>query len=215
MQIDPNWVSALANVAVAGSIYFLARQTSSARDAVEEARKQRESDHERSRRQTAIDLVRAWNESVSGAEPSARHVVESFDARNCQKLLKMEPFLVPQENIKHLRNALAGIEGVSIPTVEEGKDIVLSETCLYHLGRLCHKYLSTLEVTLIAWRNNMADKEIIEQQLSFVVKPQIDYYCLRKFRDAMGGVDAYPNIQAFVDHVSLRKKGVPLEKDAL
>lgn len=215
MQIDPNWVSALANVAVAGSIYFLARQTSSARDAVNEARKQREADHERSRRQTAIDLVRAWNESVSGAEPSARHFVESFDASNCQRLLKMEPFHVPQEKLKHLRNALAGIEGLSVPVAEEGKEVLLSESCLYHLGRLCHKYLSTLEVTLIAWRNNMADKEIIEQQLSFVVKPQIDYYCLQKFRDAMGGVDAYPNIQAFVDHVRARKHHVPLAKAAL
>lgn len=65
MLIDPNWVSAIANVAMAFGIYF--------------AWKQLRTDHERSRREIAIHLIASWASTLTQRASAARKLVETFN----------------------------------------------------------------------------------------------------------------------------------------
>jgi hypothetical protein len=187
MNVDPNWLSAIANVVVAISIVFIGMQVRISIETLNELKAQRNSDHDRSRRENAVALLQEWIGHNTNGEPSARFIVEKFSPEECQKMLTLTPFYVPADRERKLRNALYEIPSVFIPPVDKINGILLSEDLLFQLGRLCHNYLSSLEVILIAWRNHTADPDILEQQLSFVVKPTLNFYCLKNFREAMGG----------------------------
>ena len=127
----------------------------------------------------------------------------------------MQPFYIPLERAGTLKNALFESPKIQVPQIDNEKGIFLNPDVLYELGRLCHSYLSALEVICIAWRNGTADKAILEQQLTFIVKPERNFYCVRNFREAMGGTNTYPNIQAFVDQLLQKKTATPLSRDPL
>lgn len=204
MVIDPNWVSAISNLIVATSVVFVGMQVKISIAALRELKTQRKHDHERSRRENAVKLLQDWTGHNTSGEPSARFIVEKFTPEECQKLIRLQPFYVSSERAVKIKHALFELPHVKLPEVETDKGILLNEDLLFHLGRLCHNYLSSLEVILIAWSNSTADEDIFEQQLCFIVKPALNFYCLKNFRDAMGGTNAYPNIQAFVEKISAK-----------
>lgn len=50
----------------------------------------------------------------------------------------------------------------------------------------------------MAWKLVVADREILEQEFSYLVKPEKGHEALAVFRQDMGGRSAYPAIQDFV-----------------
>lgn len=107
MEIKPEWVSALSSFVGALAIVFVAIQSYLAKKQLDVATKQMEisaqhqkvaaeqlaisarqneistdhlkADHERSRRERAIDVLARWATTLDKAHPSARKLVESFD----------------------------------------------------------------------------------------------------------------------------------------
>lgn len=225
--IRPDWISAFANCVVAASVVYVARQAKAAIDSSVEARKQVKvaadtlqemqnqaaAEHERARRETAAQLLREWHEGLSAGQPSARYIVETFTLDQCRDMQRYKTITIPPQHFHTVRTAMKGATGAEVQDSEEGENIVLGPERVFQLGLMCHKFLTSLEVMLIAWRNHTADRETIEQQLMFLVKPELGYYLLKTFRESMGGVGAYPNTHAFVQRILELKTAIPPEKD--
>jgi hypothetical protein len=228
VSLSPEWISALANCVVAASVVYVARQAKAAIDSAVEARRQVKvaadtlqemqnqaaAEHERARRETAAHLLREWHDGLSAGQPSARYIVETFTIDQCRDMQRYKTVTIPAQHFHTVRTAMKGIPGAEVQDLEEGKDIVLGPERVFQLGLMCHKFLTSLEVMLIAWRNHTADRDTIEQQLMFLVKPELGYYLLKTFRDSMGGVAAYPNTHAFVQRILELKTAVPPEQTA-
>ena len=57
-------------------------------------------EHERSRREKAVDLLLKWNDSLKKETTAARRVVEEFTPDQCRCLYKEEPFCVNKKQYK-------------------------------------------------------------------------------------------------------------------
>lgn len=66
-------------------------------------------------------------------------------------------------------------------------------------------YLNQLEAVLCAWRNNVADRVIIEEEFDYLYDLQKGHSILERFRIATG-IDSYPAIKEFVEHIKNSKK---------
>lgn len=94
----------------------------------------------------------------------------------------------------------------------EGDKIFLDERHLFKLGYQCMTFLNSLEIAVQGWLHSVGDEDILEQELSYLVKPEKNYHVLKNFRAALGGPAAYPAIQAFVDHIEKQKSRPPERK---
>lgn len=66
-------------------------------------------------------------------------------------------------------------------------------------------YLNHLETILSAWHHNVADKKMIEEQLTYLVYLKDNHYLLESFRRAAGDAESYPCIKAFITHLTDEK----------
>lgn len=149
-------------------------------------------DHERSRRELAIDLMRAWTLSLDQKGSISRKLVETFNEAQARQLFNQEEILLISEKQKKLYAA-------TINSPEDAGKISTSESA--NLRWSIIKYLNTLETIIAAWHHCVADKDIIEDQFKYLISDREGHAILAKFRMAAGGNDAYPSIQAFVDHL--------------
>lgn len=159
------------------------------------------SDHDRSRRTKSVDLIQFWTSNLSQKSSLARKIVESFEDNQCQSLSKQESFNVDSnkedllnEYFNDAQNKIKKNSGII--TLNEGHSSILRWDAI--------SYLNQLEAVLSAWRNNVADKEIIEEEFDYLYDPEKGHSILEKFRTATG-IDSYPAIKEFVDHIKTEK----------
>ena len=230
-----DWIVAISSVFAAIGVIFVAVQTSFAKKTLSNAAENLEiaksslkyaaeniavakdsmlADHDRSRRERALEILRHWNASVSESMPSARNLVETFDFEQCKKIIAHEPFTINESHEKTLEAAMSNYKHVQPPRIDNGS-IHLDETHLFQLGFQCCGFLNALEIAIQGWLHHVGDEEIIEQELSYLVKPEKNYHILKEFRAALGGVSAYPAIHAFVEHIESKKTTTPARKSKL
>jgi hypothetical protein len=77
-------------------------------------------------------------------------------------------------------------------------------------------YLNSLylEVVMIACHHEIANREIILREFQFLVKPGEDSAALETFRVAVG-VEAFPEIGAFVKALREREQTVPSQQSTM
>jgi hypothetical protein len=91
---------------------------------------------------------------------------------------------------------------------EEKGMIEVSEAAVSFVRWQAIKYLNLLESVLSAWRHNVADREMIEEQFAYLSNPQKGYNAMAKLREVMGGHN-FPAIDTFINEVR-RKSLSPL-----
>ena len=236
MSISPAWVSAIASIIGALAIVFVAVQSYLAKKQLDIANqqlklstdqqiistqqlaisaeqnkiatKQMEADHERSRRERAIDVLARWTVSLDKAHPSARTLVESFSHEQCLKLAGQKEIKISAESEDLIKNVLHGYLDVDPPIVE-GDELLLDANHSSHIYYLCISHLNSLEIALQSWLVCIADEKILEDELSYLIKPEKDHYVLETLRAVMGGKASYPAIHEFVEHIKDTKNGGP------
>lgn len=215
-----DWISAAANVTVAASVVFVAKQAvaavqqaKSAADSVREAKKDREEDHIRSRRQSAVDLLHKWRDSITMSQTCAMYVVNSLDKDAARDFKLCQPVKVSSKQARNLKIATANAPDLEAAATQ-GDFLCLDVATVLHVGSECKRYIDLLEVILIGWRYGTADREILEEQLSALIKPDDNLLLASNFRNALGHQN-YPNIEQFVQHISAHKTGAPLKKPLL
>ena len=200
--MTPEWVTAIAAGIGAFGIVFVAFQVKIAADQLKQSQIELAADHERSRREHAIGVIRRWTDSLDKTLPAARAFAQELSKDNCKCLIRREPFEV-SESYKHLlSHALKDVlENESELEVKNNK-IQLNQKHLSHLLALIIQHLNSLEVALLSWMNGVADKDMIESQFQYLVRFEDGHFFLENIREVMAGKASFPAIDLFVDHLT-------------
>jgi len=152
--------------------------------------RQYKSDHERSRREKAVDLLVEWTKNLNEKSSLAKKFAETLDQKQSLCLFNQETFMTEVKNKKLLDAYFA--------KKIEAKDnkIHLSMEDVAQLRWDVISYLNLLEAILTAWRHNIADKDMILEEFKYLVKPSEGHDVLKEFRAASCG--SFPAITQFV-----------------
>lgn len=166
--------------------------------------RQIKTDHERSRRERAMDLMMCY---VTTHDPSNYEILFGLNLsfvlteEQCRSLWEREPFSVQgkQQNLldtwRAVYNATKNKKGSQ---TESGATVsLLTAPEVYILRSIVSNHLNKLELVSSAWNNNVADRGIIEQEFVRIFCPKDGVYVLEKFREASG---VYPSIGKICEH---------------
>ncbi|WP_052438039.1 hypothetical protein [Vibrio campbellii] len=199
-------VTSFASIITALGVVFVALQARIAANQAKIAAEQLKSDHERSRRETAINVIKDWNASLDMITPSARKFVQELTYDECKKLVKLESIKVDKKHHNLLTYALSSMPNEMGKLVITNDEITLDKRQISYLLNLLISHLNDLEVALLTWMNGIADKDIIEHQFKYLVCFNEGTYILEKLREAMAGKATYPAIDSFVEYLQERNK---------
>jgi hypothetical protein len=213
--MNPEWVSAIAeSVTAVGLVLVLfqvalakdelkltASELKLAKDELTHAKKQLEADHERSRRQTAIEACLTWTTSLTPATSSTRRLVDGLSDDQCKRLEHIEEFRIDSIHQEQLKSCFT-----EPPVFQEiNGNLCLTKSQASEIRYRCIKYLNTLESILSSWHHNVADRTIIEAEFSYMLAQHEGHTLLKKFRIAAGESN-FPAILAF-EAYNAKKRG--------
>lgn len=153
-------------------------------------------DHDRSRRQNAVALISDWSKGLKQNASIARKFVEELSPKNAEHLWNQESFEISVNKLEMIKACLSGT-GINNSLIEKGGLILLDIEVVSAIRWQVISYLNQLESILSAWRHNVADKEILEEELSYLISKE-SKEILKTFRNVVTGNEAYPAIDEFV-----------------
>jgi hypothetical protein len=206
MPITADWVTAISTAVSTTAILLIGAQTLLLRKQIRE-------DHERSRRDRAVDLILQWTERLQLETSSARKLVEALSEQQCISLSNIEPLDIPVK-LKSLVETCLALSSTDQPKEENGV-IRLQEKHVAVIRWQVVQYLNTLEAITAAWRHNVADREVLVEQFGYLVDSTKGYSALEKFRVAAGGRDVFPAIADFAEKLKERREQHPKGKGIL
>ena len=160
-----------------------------------------EQDHEKSRKEKAIELLMFWDQTLARSSTLARKLVENFNFEQSKQLLNQEA--ITNLDIKYKNSFLTifpdlekqGQEGID-ETVD-GNFFTLKKEYFGLLRWEIISYLNNLETVLSSWAHNVCDKKMIAEQFEYLVSTQNNHFLLEYFRQACGP-SSYPCISKFI-----------------
>lgn len=194
-------------------------------------------EYERARREKTLDLLMAWSTNLTPETNFAVKIVEKFNRDQCTKLFRMETFEVSGEVCYEIKtvysdyseeNQMSICRYLNTDTKEQKQDSINCNSCKYksesekvvldkyYMKKLRYsilQYLNLLETVLLGWQNGVIDREVVEQQFSFLHDPANNKNCLQDFRIAAGSESAYPSIEAFCVKLEENRKKRIKSKD--
>jgi hypothetical protein len=184
------WITAVMTTVIAISVFIAWRQL--------------RADHERSRRERAIELILEWAMSLNPKASISRKFVETLNEEQSLSLSKQESFNV-EEKYKTLLSGC--LEECEDSFKSESGRITLTHRQITSIRWEVISYLNKLEAILSAWRHNVADKDIIEEQFKYLIRPEDGHELLPNFLKVVGNY--YPAISEFARHLkdTTTKKG--------
>ena len=216
-----DWISAIAAGVAALGVGFVAYQVFIARkqlqqgseslqnaaESLELARRTFESDqsdHERSRRQKAVDLILQWSTNLKRETSLARKLVETLGREETESLYDEKPFEIDEKYLSIVADCLGNSEESELVT-NNGK-IKLTEKQSAHMNWLVISYLNSLESVLVCWQHGIADVDMIKAEFRYLVNPDKEKNILHNYRTAKEGIDNYPAIKSFVSMLEQEHK---------
>lgn len=181
-----DWIIAVATCIGALSVLYAARQATLLKEQIS-------ADHERSRRQVAVDLIWRFTELMSGT--AATDFVEGLATEVVRSIVNCESTVVRID--ERQQNALrVCLKGTSLVVPQIG-EVTLSRDIVGTVQTDALRYLSIVESVLLAWLHNVADRKMIEDQLAYLFDATKGRNCLKAFRAAAGGARIFPATAAF------------------
>ncbi|MDQ3917080.1 MAG: hypothetical protein M3348_01140 [Acidobacteriota bacterium] len=194
ISLSPEWITAIAGIITALTIILIWWQI--------------RADHERSRREKAIELMDTFTGRIHEISPGvryARKLLDKLDERQCECLWNLDAFSIDAKHEYLLNGSLEEL-GKNLRLEKEGSQILLTQTQVSVLRSLTASYLNILETIFAAWRHNIADREIIEDEFDLLIMPKKDHFPLEKIRIASG---KYPSLAAFSDAIKRKRSRMP------
>jgi hypothetical protein len=197
-------VVALGTLVTAGGVIFLWKQIGLLREQGDLLTKQITADHDRSRRENAINYLFEWSRGLLQANSLARKLVEGLNETQTLDLAKEKPLRLGTEKRDLVSGVLSKIPEGGLK--EQGGEILLGEREVSDIRWQVVRYLNNLESIFAAARHNVADRGILIEQFGFLVSPREGHHLLRKFRDALGGAEAYPGLHELEEELERKYK---------
>ena len=190
-----NAVAAIASCISAAGVFFLWKQI--------------RADHERARREKAIELMQFYVTSTASYDGVCGGLLRQFarelDKNQCELLVNCQPMRIDGKYSELLRPVFNSLTGDStLP--EQGSELVLSVTQVTILRQQIYQYLNLLETISAAWRYNIVDRDIIEDEFLNVVFQRRGIFDYRDLRYLSG---AFPSITALSRALERRQGNLP------
>ena len=192
MQEYISIVVALANVATAAGILLLWKQFKLMWEQLRLTKEMVSDDHERSRRQFAIETVREWNRSLTPETSAAQKLIAELNKEQCEQIANYKPVKI-EKKYQHLVELCFAGSSSSMNFEPDGENICLKDAAVKQIRYLGVDYLNEIETALSAWLKAVGDKKYIEREFKFLDKDVM----LRLFRCAFPK-EAYPAIDEFL-----------------
>ena len=167
--------------------------------------RQMKADHERSRREKAVDLLLKWTEKLDENSSIAKKIGEKLNEEQARKIYNYEKVKLSKDYKNLINKIFKKVQ-------EEGEFVILNERQSGKLRWLLISYLNLLESILAAWQYNIVDRDLIEHEFSYLFSPEEGYTVLKNFRIVCGGEKTYPAIEIFINHLEERRKNILREK---
>ncbi len=181
--------SAMASIVSASGIFLLWRQISA--------------EHERGRREKAIEIMNFFISTRPLEEMAlSRLLLNELDKKQSELLFSMQDIQIDSKFEEHLRFVLSKYIGSDVKLEENEGLIVLQSTEVIVLRAIVLNLLNTLESMASAWRHNVADREILEDEFCNVVIPRTGRVIFEDFIIASG---SYPSLKEFVETIKRKK----------
>jgi hypothetical protein len=168
--------------------------------------------HERARREKAVSILRELTQAYNRQWAAAIKLVEQLDDDSLRKLHKGEPFVVKSDLVKFLIASLPSTVADTV-TIEANGTVTLDEKQVFALQWEAFTCLNAIEVVFQAWHSDVADKNIIREQMRPLYAPKESRTMMRRLREIAGGKDIYPCIHAFIQEIEpYEKPQIPIGK---
>jgi hypothetical protein len=213
---SPEGVTAIATVLTALGLVFVYLQTrvasiqmrlavdqfKLAADQLRLASQQFKEDHERSRRENAVNYLMDYVHHDEPELAAVRILVESLPKDACEDLAVPKEFFVDAKHKEYLLICLRRFATESqLEAQKESGRIKLNFRQANRIRSLTISYLNGLEGVLTAWREGVADADIIWIQFARHVVPARDNPAFNVFCSAIHAEDCYPSLMRFVRDV--------------
>ena len=176
-----DWITSVAGIVAAGGVILLWRQLFL-------LRKQVSHDHERSRRERAIDLFMRWNEFERTGGNLAIAIAELFDSGVAKAVWAGESTALPKK-YKGAIDRFLSRQGVkhSLPITNDM--VQLTDENSYELRSGMIECMNLMEAILSAARHNVADVDMIKEQFGALIDPDPAHAktMMRTLREVAGG----------------------------
>ena len=169
-------------------------------------------DHERSRRELAVNLLREWTTGQQIETASAIRLVRLLNADQCTKLAAREPFILT--NTADFRELVLACLEYRFPNVRNDNSLgdlsgnsplTVNSTYASYIRFRAVGYLNLLESILAAWYESVAQPNIIEGQFLFLRSgKEADLRTLRAAMENANNADPFPAITLFVANMQPR-----------
>ena len=137
-------------------------------------------------REMSIKLMCFWCSHVNNTSPfyvCGRKIVEGLDEQQCKNLNHLEPFVL-DGRFKHLIDCFRADFSHRLPkavNVGQEDQLALNKAELASLRMVAVTYLNFLETVATAWRHNVGDRGIIEEEFQKILSKENEFV-LEKFR---------------------------------
>lgn len=182
-----NWIVAIASSVSAIGIIILWWQ-------LQLLSKQIKEDHERSRHQMSILLMRDWVGQLERETSAARKFAETLDKNQASNLWNEETLEVNSDKQKKFVEICLAQSDLN-PEYNE-KNCTLKEPAVSFIRWQVVRYLNSLETMLSAWRHNVASRNILEEELHYLFDKTKGHEGLLNIRQ-VAGINAFPAIAEF------------------
>jgi hypothetical protein len=155
--------------------------------------------HERSRREKAIEIIRTFTQALTAQWSSTHKLVERLDIPQLKALDDGRPFSIAETEKSEVQAALA-----NSPLAINNGQIQLTGEQSYQLRYQALEVLNSAEIVFQAWHRDVADPEIIQQEMRFLFHPDDPQptTLMQRYRSVFHAEKYYPAIYRFIEHIN-------------
>ena len=170
--------------------------------------------HERSRREKAINMILEWIKYTTINGTASKTFVEKLSETECRHIWEGDTFVTDTKFKESLEKKIPEFGKCEI--IQEGgkeKMRISGFQSLVLKSRVC-EYINLTEMIFAAYYTNVADREILRTEFALLVSEEQNIHFLESFRKVAGGQTAFPCIYKFIEELTKSKVKVP-EKEIL
>lgn len=200
------WITTAANVVIAfgvligihqliatnKQIELLTKQLDTANKQLDLLGTELKADHDRSRREMAIEVINNWINSANLGYSGLENFVESLTPNCCDDLWNKKEVTVDARHAVYISNVL----NCEIPILDSF--IKLNPEYARKIRANIVEYLNCLEAIACAWRYNVADQEILEEEFKTIILLNNGEISMNNFISRTG---VYPSLKLWTKKI--------------
>ena len=153
-------------------------------------------------------MLREWNRDIKPETTAAEGIVRRMNLEDCKRVLDNQKVRISSDK-KDLVKCCLDDKTLDQYVKFETDHITLEREATLKIHYLAVDYLNILEITLMAWKLGIADRESMEDQFQFIYNPCENRDALSELRRALGSQAQYPAIESYISVIKQKRERTP------